>query len=64
MTEPLAALFRFGAYWLVCRPDFSARHAWLIARALSAAAPEFAGAPAPPADPEPPPEPPSEHAHP
>ena len=48
---PLAALFRFGAHRLVCRPDFSARHAWLIARALSAAAPEFAGAGLPAGDP-------------
>ena len=61
MTEPLAALFRFGAHRLVCRPDFSARHAWLIARALSAAAPEFAGAGLPAAGA---PEPPGAHAHP
>lgn len=41
---PLAALFRFGAYRLVCRPDFPDRHAWLVARALSAAATDFENA--------------------
>lgn len=41
---PLASLFRFGAHRLVCRPDFPDRHAWLVARALSAAASGFADA--------------------
>ena len=37
----LRALFRFGGHWLVCRPDFPERHAWLVARALTAAAADF-----------------------
>ena len=40
----LAALFRFGAYWLICRPDFPDRHAWLVVRALAGSAPDFADA--------------------
>ena len=40
----LRALFRFGRHWLVCRPDFPDRHAWLVARALSSAAADFADA--------------------
>jgi len=40
----LAALFRFGGHWLVCRPAFPERHAWLVARALTAAAPDFTDA--------------------
>ncbi len=31
----LRALFRFGGYWLVCRPDFPDDHAVLLAETLS-----------------------------
>jgi hypothetical protein len=41
---PLAALFAFGDYLLVCRPDFPARHAYLVVRTLSEHAGEFPGA--------------------
>ena len=41
---PLRALFRFGRYRLVCRHDFPDRHAWLVARALTAAAADFTDA--------------------
>jgi hypothetical protein len=41
---PLAALFAFGDYLLVCRPDFPARHAYLVARTLAEHAGEFPGA--------------------
>ncbi len=30
----LRALFRFGGYWLVCRPDFPQGHAFLLAQTL------------------------------
>ncbi len=40
----LAALFRFADHWLICRPDFPDRHAWLVARALSASVAEFTDA--------------------
>lgn len=30
----LRALFRFGDYWLVARPDFPGHHAWQVARTL------------------------------
>ena len=41
---PLAALFRYGPRLLLCRPDFPARHGWLVARALSESAANFADA--------------------
>lgn len=41
---PLAALFRYGPRWLLCRPDFPDRHGWLVARALSESAAGFADA--------------------
>lgn len=31
----LRSLFRFGGYWLVCRPDFPEDHASLLARTLA-----------------------------
>lgn len=52
---PLHAIVAIGDYLLVCRDDFSARHAWLIADALT----QGTGAPrpAPPPDPHVPPHP-------
>lgn len=32
---PLTALFGFGDYWLICRPDFPDRHAYQVAATLS-----------------------------
>jgi TRAP-type uncharacterized transport system substrate-binding protein len=32
---PLHTIVAIGDYWLVCRDDFPARHAWLIAEALA-----------------------------
>ncbi len=40
----LAALFRFGGHWLVCRADFPNRHAWLVTRALTGVAADFTDA--------------------
>lgn len=40
----LSGLFRFSRHRLICRPDFPERHAWLVARALAAAADGFADA--------------------
>lgn len=34
-TVPLRALFQFGDYLLICRPDFPDRHAYLLARTLT-----------------------------
>jgi hypothetical protein len=31
----LCSLFAFGERWLVCRPDFPERHAWLVVEALA-----------------------------
>lgn len=31
----LCALFAFGAHWLVCRPDFPERHAYLVVETLA-----------------------------
>ena len=42
--SPLAALFTFGEYYLVCRPDFPDRHAWLVARTLTERRGDFADA--------------------
>ena len=45
--SPLTALFRFGEYLLVSRPDFPDRHAWLVAKTLSERLADFeAAAPA------------------
>lgn len=41
---PLAALFAFGDYVLVARPDFPDRHAWLVAGTLTEHAGEIDGA--------------------
>ena len=32
---PLSSLFTFGDYWLVCRPDFPDRHAYLVVETLA-----------------------------
>lgn len=32
---PLRSLFRFGHYWLVCRPDFPMNHAHLVTATLA-----------------------------
>ncbi len=42
--SPLTALFRFGDYLLVSRPDFPDRHAWLVARTLSERVADFESA--------------------
>ena len=45
---PIRAMVSFGGYLFVCRPDFKARHAYLIAQALAQhpeALPARAGAP-------------------
>lgn len=34
-ASPLLAIVSFGGHLLVCRPDFLARHAYLVAKALS-----------------------------
>ncbi len=41
---PLAALFTFGDYLLVCRTDFPRRHAYLVAQTLAEHAREIPGA--------------------
>jgi TRAP-type uncharacterized transport system substrate-binding protein len=41
---PLAALFAFGDYLLVSRPDFPRRHAYLVAQTLAEHATEIPGA--------------------
>lgn len=41
---PLNALFTYGNYVLVCRPDFPYRHAWLVVRTLSEQAAAIDGA--------------------
>ena len=46
---PLRLIVSFGSHVLVCRPDFMARHAYLLAQTLSErkdALPAAAGAPA------------------
>jgi hypothetical protein len=46
----LRTLFRFGAHWLVVRPDFPKRHAWQVVRTLSEHARDLSSAgPAEPA---------------
>ena len=41
---PLAALFAFSDYLLVCRPDFPARHAYLVVQTLTEHAGDIPGA--------------------